>query len=589
MSKLKSKDAISIHGTIFMADINKFGRDELADVDRVILRDKLQSMIKNAISPLKIDLQKCDIQDTGDGILMVLPSEINKTKIITVMIPDLKNALIEYNRKSSNLYKLKVRCVVHFGEIRRDKPPLTGEGLSGGSEIIITARLLDSELLRNSIRNSPKNQPLCLLVSDEFYKKIIKQELPTFLQRFTLCKVNTKDRELEAWAFDFKPSQSTRNIKFSEHKEKISKKLNDLEGRCIFISPFDIYNYALYKRNADMVPLRNHLETALLLGNKTILHCADPYRSAEVCELLYEYKNFIASGDILFLLGSTIQDISRDYMDYLTKKAEQYQTSGYGDTDVNSLQPKDRDSKFKNKVIDLLELSPILLHRGYKGTRMFVNMVKKDFEKNEVIATYGYPNSKIKNLNLTLYQILYLEEIDINKDRRCKNVFGDGKKLGNVIENLESKINKDSFSRQILMELFMASLKETLSTDSFYYTLLQTRTNILHLSINVGKHTFIECHPERDKNSPYYYKDILEHLGDLSNIAPKDCCGVQLVEQLKKLPSWNHFVDYHLGIMSTLYARRLADLPTEPEKYFSESSHVSEFSDIAKIVKSYWG
>lgn len=607
MMRHKSSKSVAAHGVILMVDINRFGKKELTDKDRGRLRFEIQEMISETFTKAAIKHKECFSQDTGDGILLIFPPNLDKTSTVKKIIPDLTDRLVERNRVSADFIKMRVRAVLHFGEYFRDKPKITKSGVTGDA-INVTARLLDSDFLRSWVRTSEQSVPLCLLVSNEFYESVVRQQMPELASKFTQHDIGTKDRTLKAWAFNYVVGSKTQlngpqslhggeqttlagkiePLSVRSHSgRKEEKELFQLEGRTLILSTFDIHNYNLYKRIAETKPLRNHLETSLLLSSKVVIHCSDPYRSKEVLELLYEYQDFVKRGEILFLLGSTIHNVRSDYKAYLERKADQYLTSGYGEQDIDMLKARLEDDVYLDKVIDLLEMSPILLHRGYGGTERFVDLVRRDFEPTEKIATtYGLLSSKVRRLNLSLYQILHLQEIQ--ETGKTKAVFGKRSELRGVIEKLENRINSKSFSRQILMGLFMKSLNRTLRYNDPYYNLIESRINLLHLHINVDKHTFIEFNPERDKNSPYYYKYLLNHLGSLSKQAPKETVGAELIKQLKELPSWNHFVNCHLSIMAGLYARRLADLEVGPERYFYETQRNREFTDIYDTLNSSW-
>jgi len=118
--------------------------------------------------------------------------------------------------------------------------------------------------------------------------------------------------------------------------------------------------------------------------------------------------------------------------------------------------------------------------------------------------------------------------------------------------------------------------------------LLATRIALLHLRINVGPHTFIECTAGRDFNSPYYYRHLLTHIGFLSDRAPRERFGVELIDRLLSLEIWPAFVDYHLRVLADLYARRLGDLSIDPDERFGVSRHRQDFAAIARVVREFW-
>jgi hypothetical protein len=615
-SKKKRKIHRSFYAAILYFDMDRFGNDRLVDMDRTILRDDLQKLIKDAFVYTELESDSRYTGDTGDGVLLVINPKFDKSKLITEFIPRLEYNLNDRNRCAADFLQLKIRAVIHCGEILEDEPEITGKGVVS-NEIIIAARLLDSEFLKTMVRDSNRRSPIALLVSDDFYNKILCQQTPVIAKNFSKFDIPTKDRSIPAWAYNFDSSSQShqqsgsnnnpentsvssvsQDVKSSDTKvsvsdgkasadtKKSSMTLGELGGRVLFLAGADIYNFELYRRLAGIVPLKSHLETALLLGRTVVLHCADPFRRVEVYNLLKEYNDFIRNGDILFLFGTAIQDVQKDYENYLRMKADQYLKSGYGKKDLESMRPGLDKPNILGRVKELLDTPPVLLKRGYGGTSRFVDLVQKDLEQKEKIATYDYlVGSKIKKLNLTLYQLLHLRKI--KEDGTVDHVFGSTHTVDKVIARIQNRISHRKFSRQIMMEMIRDSFDG--EGIELYYNFIESRVNLLHLQINVDRYNFIEFVPERDQSSPYYYKLLQRHLAILADVAPKDSCGPALVNELRNLPSWPRFVSYHLSIMADAYARRLADQPLEPEMYFSEAKSIAEFESIGQSIRKVWG
>jgi hypothetical protein len=595
------------HGAILGLDLEGFARPDRNDPDRVRLRGALQQeVVRHAIATVT-EPERCRYSDTGDGLFIIFPSDIDKAELISRLIPTLEQSLLEHNRASSRHMRMRVRLVLHFHEIAVDQQPLTGSGLVS-SGLNIADRLLNSELLRSMLRSSPERFPLVLLLSDVFYEQIIRGHLAIFEHDYERHEVQTKDQILVAWLWrpprapmaprqeESLASKEASTVLASgvaadrggplHSQSKRPLTLADLPQTCIYVPTTDVHNHGLYAMFAGQVPLRNHVETALLLGRHTIVHCADPYRSVEVCDILTDFRPFIEDSSLLFLLGSSIQDVRRDFLPYLHRKAQQYIASGHGLADVTSLSPGFDSADFDERVLDLIDSSPVLLHRGYRGTARFVEAVRKDLTRSETMVAYDHQLSKLRRLNLTLFQILHLEHA--MRDGRVVRTLATDDVFHQLIDELEVHLARASFSRQILLSVIQDHLGEALPTTSSYYRLLAARISLLHLQINVGSHGFIECTPGRDGDSPYFYGHLLTHVGVLSGLATRERFGVSLVARLRALPEWPQFVNYHLRVMADLYARRLGDLPVNFDERFADSKHHREFAPIAIEVRDSW-
>jgi hypothetical protein len=596
------KDPIAAHGAILVTDVDRFGRAERSDVDRTEIRAKLQNLLKTSLKHcLPSQEKEVGSIDTGDGVGLVFPADTPKVSLLNKLLPLLQRLVRDHNHHATDETKILVRAVLHFGEYFKDQPELTKAGFTG-NEINCAFRLLNSALLRKAVRGQGELRPLAFLLSHKYYTEIVLQQIPILKNEYISQTLKTKDSRLPAWLHVFRSTERPKNqrslnksrphsdgrkrsVDRSTKQHKQPKVLSDLPPASIFISASDIHNFNLYKRIHGSVPLVNHLETALLLSDHAIIHCTDPYRSPLVLDLLTEFHDFVTNGSILFLLGSSIQTPKKDFIFYIASKAAQYRESGLGEADINSLNLSASEAEPEG-VLQILEDSPYLLHRGYKGTDAFVQAVKNDFAQTEVLATsYSPLLGKLSHVNLTLRQILCL--CQIGTDGTTIPLVAAKEQTESIINELNRRIDHHSFSRQILLSLVREALKGR-NVDQAYFDLLEIRTNLLHLRINVGPHTFTEFHPQRERNSPYDYAYLLEHLATLSNRAPKERCGVELVKTLRRQRQWRAFAAHHLRVMADLYSRRLGDLEIAPNGFFIQSRQVPEFRRISNIVNDHW-
>jgi class 3 adenylate cyclase len=588
----------STDGPILGADIEGYARPDRNDPDRVRLRDVLQQIVWQSVSAVA-EPGQCRYADVGDGIFIVFPCDVQKTELIVRLIPTFEQRLLEHNRLSAAHMKLRVRIVLELGEILIDKPQLTGEGLVG-TGLNTAARLLGSDFLHSALRRSPERHPLALLVSDRFYDQVIRSQLAIFQDDYECCRIAAKDRTLAAWlwwpgghpkgveeaAESIPFSRTNRENRLRPTETRSYLTLADLPRTCIFVPTTDIHTHELYGMFADRVPLANHLETALLLGKNAIVHCSDPYRSVEVCELLESFREFIDDRSLLFLLGSSIQDVRRDFIAYLHRKARQYIVSGYGHADITSLSRPSDVSGFDERVVDLIDRSPVLLHRGYKGTAAFAEAVRRDLRRSEMIVAYNHELITLRQLNPTLFQILHLERV--TADQNVIRVLASDETIERLTHQLEIQFERSSFSRQILLRLMQEHLGDRLPPRGGYYGLLAARITLLHLQTNAGIHAFIECTPGRDRDSLYSWEHLLRHVEVLSGMASQERFGVPLVRRLRRLSCWPAFVNYHLRVIAELHARRFGGLTVSFDERFADTQQCSEFAQITATVREWW-
>jgi hypothetical protein len=139
------------------------------------LRFQVYQLLREAMLDAGIEAAHCDpFEDRGDGVLMLLRpvDEVPKTTLLTRLAPRMAALLDEYNRNlpctDGGRRELRLRMVVHAGEIHRDGNGYFGEAIE------VACRLLDSPQLRRHLEETV--EPLALVVSDDIYWGVVRHE-----------------------------------------------------------------------------------------------------------------------------------------------------------------------------------------------------------------------------------------------------------------------------------------------------------------------------------------------------------------------------------------------------------------------------
>ncbi|MEU7524247.1 hypothetical protein AB0A74_00775 [Saccharothrix sp. NPDC042600] len=105
--------------------------------------------------------------DRGDGVLvLVRPVDpAPTTLLLNPVIPVLTGLLAEHNTRHPDL-ELRLRAVVHAGEVHHDQRGCFGESLD------LAFRLLDAPEVKTALRRAAA--PLVLVTSDYVYRSIIR-------------------------------------------------------------------------------------------------------------------------------------------------------------------------------------------------------------------------------------------------------------------------------------------------------------------------------------------------------------------------------------------------------------------------------
>jgi hypothetical protein len=155
------------HRAIFAVDIE--GSTTRNNTAKAGLRDAMYELVERALADSGITAEYLDpLVDRGDGILtLVRPvDEVPKTLLLSAVVPTLAELLAGYNESRRPDGRLRLRAVLHAGEVHHDGRAPFGEALD------IAFRLLDAPEVKQAFRMC--TGPLLLVVSDDIYKTIVR-------------------------------------------------------------------------------------------------------------------------------------------------------------------------------------------------------------------------------------------------------------------------------------------------------------------------------------------------------------------------------------------------------------------------------
>jgi class 3 adenylate cyclase len=157
--------------TIIALDIEQ--STKRADPVKAELRNKIYELFDEALCSAGIRAPHRDpFIDRGDGLLaLVHPVEqAPKAILLNHVIPVLSRLLADRNaslpRISQSQRQLRVRVVMHAGEVHYDANGCFGEALD------IAFRLLDAIPVKKALRMT--SEPLTLVVSEDIYRSVVR-------------------------------------------------------------------------------------------------------------------------------------------------------------------------------------------------------------------------------------------------------------------------------------------------------------------------------------------------------------------------------------------------------------------------------
>jgi class 3 adenylate cyclase len=164
------------------------------------LRDKAYELFDMALCTAGIDQRYRDrFIDRGDGILALIHpvDQAPKALLLNRVVPLLSRLLAEYNtslpRHSQPQRQLRIRVVIHAGEVHYDANGCFGEALD------VAFRLLDAARVKRALREAA--DPLVLVISGDIHSTVVRHGYDGIdHQAFqSLVRVHVAGRRYPGW------------------------------------------------------------------------------------------------------------------------------------------------------------------------------------------------------------------------------------------------------------------------------------------------------------------------------------------------------------------------------------------------------
>jgi hypothetical protein len=167
LNRTPPTDGLPRHRAIVAVDIEQ--STSRPDPIKGELRRVLYELFDQALRSAGIHRRHRDgFTDRGDGILALIRpvDQAAKPVLLNRAVPALSQLLTDYNSAARPGRQLRVRVVVHAGEVHYDRNGCFGEALD------IAFRLLDAPGVKKALRAAA--DPLTLVISEDIYRTIVR-------------------------------------------------------------------------------------------------------------------------------------------------------------------------------------------------------------------------------------------------------------------------------------------------------------------------------------------------------------------------------------------------------------------------------
>lgn len=179
------------HSTICAVDIAGFGGTFRTRAHHVALREGMYSSVEQAFLQSGIPLEKCYQEGAGDSVLTLAPADVGKGAFAEKLPLALVSALQGHNETHKPEEWIRMRMVLHAGEITRDDRGVTGPA------IVHAFRLLDSPPLKDALRDS--TGVLAIMASAWFHDEVIRHRPEYSPEEYEQVAVDVKETNGFGW------------------------------------------------------------------------------------------------------------------------------------------------------------------------------------------------------------------------------------------------------------------------------------------------------------------------------------------------------------------------------------------------------
>ncbi|WP_445401952.1 hypothetical protein ACSMX9_10925 [Streptomyces sp. LE64] len=179
--------------TILLTDVEGSGRR--LDSERPVMRRMLYTVLHETLLAAGVEAGRYRCEDRGDGVFVLVDPDLPKPPLLRALLSVTTERLVSINRLAAAGAGLRLRMVVHAGEVALD------EYGAAGADVDHAFRLLEAPSLRAEL--AATTEPSVLCVSDAVYRGVVHHAHPGVRrEHFHPLAVDSKEGPLRGWYHD---------------------------------------------------------------------------------------------------------------------------------------------------------------------------------------------------------------------------------------------------------------------------------------------------------------------------------------------------------------------------------------------------
>jgi tetratricopeptide (TPR) repeat protein len=174
-----------------VVDVERFGDPSRTNLDQLAIRGGLYDALRQVFRESRVDWGRCITEDRGDGALILVPSDVPKSLLVTRIPAALAAAIGRHNEGSTIQRRMRLRLALHAGEIHQDAYGVAGAAINHAF------RLIEAPALKSALDRSPG--VLAVIVSGWFFDEVVRHHPAAAPGVYRETQVTVKETETVAW------------------------------------------------------------------------------------------------------------------------------------------------------------------------------------------------------------------------------------------------------------------------------------------------------------------------------------------------------------------------------------------------------
>ena len=182
--------SLAVHRTIVAVDVEGFGNKRRTNKNQVAIRDGLYRAMQMAFDQAEIPWSDRDHEDRGDGMLILVGSEVPKSLFVESLPSALADALRVHNSAHPDPERIRLRMALHAGEVNFDEHGVTSASIN------LTFRLLEAAPVKEALAES--SSVLAVITSSWFFDEVVRHSAADVAE-YQRVPVAVKETTTSGW------------------------------------------------------------------------------------------------------------------------------------------------------------------------------------------------------------------------------------------------------------------------------------------------------------------------------------------------------------------------------------------------------